>query len=217
MNKKYNLILASQSPRRKELLSWLNIPFEIIPSKIDEETDYKLPNEMAMDLAGVKGKDIFNICSKNPEMGKTYFPIVVSADTLVSLDEKVLGKPQSLSDAKDMLMLLSGKKHKVTTGVYIKLYTNQNEAIKERTFYVETVVEFSKITSDLLEDYLKTKDSLDKAGAYGIQNQAQTFIKNLNGSYSNVVGFPLHEFIEEIKLILGYGNDTKGEWKSLFN
>ncbi len=196
---KYHLVLASGSPRRKELLSHLDIPFTIRPSDIEEVSDKKNPKEVALDLAKQKGENVFpKLSVKNP--------LVVSSDTLVCLNGRIYNKPSDENEAKQMLLELSGKTHEVHTGVYL------TKESKTMGFVVSSQVSFAPITDDLLLPYLKTKESLDKAGAYGIQGAGLTFIEKIVGSYSNVVGFPLYEFIQELKIFIG----AKENWRDAF-
>lgn len=191
---KHQLILASKSPRRKELLSWLKIPFEIIVSDVDEDISPRSPEVMAMDIAHLKGEDIFSKLN----FSKYSNPVVVAADTVVALDNRLYAKPKDIDDARRILKELSGKTHKVVTGVYIKKMNTQEEL-----FSVTSYVEFRDIPDDILETYLETGESLDKAGAYGIQGAGLMFIGKLEGSYSNVVGFPLSDFVERLRKYLG--------------
>lgn len=196
---KYQLILASGSPRRKELLGYLDVSFLITPSDIEEISSFSDPSEVAKDLARQKGNDVFS---------KTVVenPLIVSSDTLVECDGVIYGKPKDRSEAKRILSELSAKTHRVHTGVFLK------SKDKEECFVVSTEVKFAPITEDLLETYLNTNESLDKAGAYGIQGPGLTFIETVNGSYSNVVGFPLYEFIISLKKFIGISDN----WREAF-
>jgi len=191
--------LASGSPRRKELISHLGIPFIVKPSHIEEITEETRPKEVALDLAKKKGDDVFS------KLNSDNF-LVVSSDTLVTLEGRIYGKPKDKTEAKTILLELSGKTHEVHTGVYIR----DND--KNSSFVVSTKVRFASIDEDLLLPYLDTEESLDKAGAYGIQGAGLTFIESIEGSYSNVVGFPLYEFIQELKKFTG----EKNNWRGLF-
>lgn len=212
-NNKYKLILASGSPRRKELLGWVNIPFEIIVSNIEEITDKVHPKEVAEDLATIKGQDVYQ---KIMQVNDDQFPFIISSDTIVTLGEKIYGKPKNVQEAREMLIELEGKKHEVVTAVAFIYRDQKSGDKKERAFSVSTKVTFEKIDRDLLDNYLASGDSLDKAGSYGIQGQGLTFISSIEGSYSNVVGFPLTDFIHEFKKELGYENDTEGKWREIF-
>lgn len=215
-NKKYTLILASKSPRREELLSLVKIPFEISAAKINEKSHFTDPVKIAQDIAKQKGVAVYKEMEKRKNFKKSFFPLIVAADTIVSLKDKVFGKPKNITEAEDMLLELSGKKHQVTTGVYLALVDIDNKNFRENSFYTTTSVQFTSITQDLLGDYLARNDSLDKAGAYGIQSGALTFVSQIQGSYSNVVGFPLSDFIFELKSFIGHDNDHTGLWKNLF-
>jgi len=216
-DKKYSLILGSQSPRRKELLSWMKVPFEIICSDVDENSEISDPREMVEAIALRKARAVFDLCTVKEGFGQTFFPLIVTADTIVCLNKKVYGKPKDVNDARRMLLELSGKDHKVLTGVTILAFNPETNKAKERTFSCGTHVVFDNITEDILENYLASGESLDKAGSYGIQGQTLTFISHLEGSYSNVVGFPLSHFIEELKVFLDYPHDEVGQWRKLFH
>lgn len=200
---KYKLVLGSQSPRRKELLGWLNINFQIKSvdlAEISHETD---PEEVAMDIAHQKGKAVFD------SYGAEENVFVISSDTIVVLENKIYGKPKDREDAKKILSELSDRTHFVITGVTF-LFRNDEGKVREHRFYDQTDVTFNEITPDLMENYLNTNDSLDKAGAYGIQGPSLTFISKVNGSYSNVVGFPLDKVVSELAIVLGEN------WRSRF-
>ncbi len=203
INKKQVLVLASQSPRRKELLGHTFLPFEVDPSDVEEITDKTIPSEVAIQLAEMKAEAVFEKRKSNNE-------IVIGSDTIVVLKNEILGKPIDKSDARKMLLKLSGCTHEVITGV--SLINSE----KSFSFYESTKVTFRDISEDLLERYLETGDSLDKAGAYGIQNQSLSFIEKVEGSYSNVVGFPVDRFLIELKSFLDAGNDDKGIWREIF-
>jgi septum formation protein len=214
--KKYSLILASKSPRRKELLEFLGIPFETIPSNIDEIGDETNPFELALSIAKDKGVFVYKKLESRPHFGKTFFPLVIGCDTIVVLEKKVYGKPKDGQDAGRMLQELSGKTHQVITGVHLGRFDFNLGQYLSKDFYVSSKVKFDIISKDILDNYLCTEDSLDKAGAYGIQGPSLTFISNLEGSYSNVVGFPLSDFVRELKDFLGYPEDQDGKWRGLF-
>ena len=213
---RYQLILASGSPRRKELLSHLEIPFEIVVSDIDEVSVFTEPVAFGEDIARQKGQATIDLLKERSGDGANFFPLVVAADTLVALDGKIYGKPKNTDEAREILSELSGKTHQVVTSVFLaRLDLSSNQWITH-IFSVSTMVSFTKISCDVLENYLATKDSLDKAGAYGIQRQGLTFVDKLEGSYSNVVGFPLSDFIEQLRTFLGHGSNDDGAWRELF-
>ena len=194
---KFTLLLGSQSPRRKELLGWLNIPFEIVTADLDEVSKELEPEDIAVDLASQKAHAV----SKKIDLAKN--PFVISSDTIVVLNQKIYGKPKDVNEARKILSELSDRTHQVITGVSFYFFDKQSLKMREHLFYDSTEVTFNEITPDLMENYLSTKDSLDKAGAYGIQGPSLTFISKVNGSYSNVVGFPLDKIVSELKIILG--------------
>ncbi len=216
-SKLLSLVLASQSPRRKELLGWVGVPFEVFPVDILEKSNLTSPQEVAEDIAVQKGDEAFRLLRERKGFGETFFPCVVSSDTIVCLDTKIMGKPGDVNEARAMLKELAGRLHTVVTGVYVTVLDPRDGKEKSTVFSSTTDVEFDHIPEDVLEEYLKTGDSLDKAGSYGIQGPSLTFIKSLQGSYSNVVGFPLNEFIKELKVLLTSPRDDKGEWRNLFH
>lgn len=189
--KKYNLILGSQSPRRKELLQWSFLPYKIITSDIEEVSSKKNVEEFVMDIANQKALAVYQMTKEG--LADSF---VIGADTIVVCENRILGKPKDLSEAKEMLLSLSGKKHMVYTGVSFVW------GDKTHLFFEKTEVEFDIISEHLLNHYLHTNESLDKAGAYGIQGAALGFIRNINGCYANVVGLPINKVINELSGIL---------------
>ncbi|OUR98505.1 septum formation protein Maf [Halobacteriovorax marinus] len=216
-NNLYNLILASGSPRRKELLGWIGVPFEVISSDVEEVTSEVDPVAVAEDLAALKGRDVLSKLSQRSDFSKTYFPFIVASDTIVTLGEKIYGKPSGPEGARKMLLELEGKEHSVVTSIFMSCFDFEESKMKEMVFSCRSEVTFEKIDKDLLDLYIKSEESLDKAGSYGIQGQGLSFISNLNGSYSNVVGFPLSDFLREFKKFLGHANSVHGEWRELFH
>lgn len=168
---KQTLILASSSPRRKELLEELQIPFVISSSNVDESFDPSLsPEEIVIDLAERKVEAIYL---------NNQHSFILGADTVVCLDGVILGKPTSREDASRMLSELSGKTHSVYTGVAIMA----NGICS--TFYEKTDVLFWELTDEEIHDYLDTGEPFDKAGAYGIQGVGRTLVKEIKGDYLN--------------------------------
>lgn len=184
-----NLILASSSPRRKELLENLRLTFTISSSEVDESFDPTLsPEDVVMDLAERKAKVIFK---ENPEA------FVIGSDTIVVVDGQVLGKPTDDEDAKGMLKKLSGRKHEVYTGVSILSPTGISR------FYERTEVWFWELTDEEINFYVQSGEPLDKAGAYGIQQLGSMLVKKINGDYFAVMGLPVAKTYRELKR-LGY-------------
>lgn len=176
-------VLASGSPRRKELLTSIVPQFEIKVSFEKEETDKTIPQEIVMDLAKHKALNVAKVCEENT--------IVLGADTIVVFDGKILGKPKDINDAKQMLSSLSGKIHSVFTGMCIMVNG------KTDVFFDKSEVEFFSLTGKQIDDYIATGSPFDKAGAYGIQDSG--FVKNIIGSYSNVMGLSLEKLAIHLK------------------
>lgn len=200
------MILGSQSPRRKELLSWLNIPFRILTADLAETSKQTEACKVAMDIASQKAHAVF----ADSEIKSMDLPFIISSDTIVVLDGKIYGKPKDKTEARSILSELSNRTHQVITGVSFYFIDPKTNKKREHLFYDFTEVTFNKITSELMDQYLETGDSLDKAGAYGIQGPGLTFISKVNGSYSNVVGFPLDKVVGELGIILGEN------WRAFF-
>lgn len=170
-------ILASGSPRRKELLSLLINDFKIIPSGEEETPPDNLPADRQPEyLACIKA---LSVAKNNPDC------IVIGADTSVISEGKILGKPKSTDNAREMITALSGKTHKVITGCAVV----KNGVC--RSFSEETLVEFYSLTKREIEDYISTNEPYDKAGAYGIQGKGGLLVKGIIGDYFNVVGLPV--------------------------
>jgi septum formation protein len=184
-----NLILASSSPRRKELLENLRLTFTISSSEVDESFDPTLsPEDVVMDLAERKAQVIFK---ENPNA------FVIGSDTIVVADGQVLGKPTDEADAREMLKMLSGKKHDVYTGVSILSPNGTNR------FFEKTEVWFWELNDEQINFYVQSGEPLDKAGAYGIQQLGSMLVKKINGDYFAVVGLPVSRTYRELKR-LGY-------------
>ena len=181
------LILASNSPRRKQLLSEYGFIFSVIPSDFDENEELLSPVETVKSYALGKAKDVFDKTNGDA--------VVLGADTIVVLDGKILGKPKDNFDAKNMLEKLSNKSHQVITGYCI--YT-KNKII---TDYITTIVKFNELTDELIDKYVATGSPLDKAGAYGIQD-GFNLVKKIDGSYNNVVGLPIEIIKDKLNELL---------------
>jgi septum formation protein len=172
-----NLILASASPRRKELLELLQIPFEVIVSDIEEIVDDQLhPAEMVQSLAEQKAASVAKTNQSS---------FVIGSDTLVVFEGKMLGKPTDAAEAIQMLQMLSGKTHEVYTGVSII----QGEQV--RSFHEKTSVTFFPLSDWEIEDYVSSGEPMDKAGAYGIQGYGSLLVHSIHGDYYSVVGLPV--------------------------
>ncbi len=193
-----HFILASGSPRRKEMIEWLGFPFRIKTLPIDEVSSLEHPSDKAMDIAEKKCLALKTWLKEE----RVERAIVLAADTIVSKDGHCFGKPKDEEEARKTLKTLSGATHSVYTGVALGLWEADSGFSKMNTFFEGTKVEFYSITKDLMDLYISSGEHKDKAGAYGIQGQALTFVKGITGSYSNVVGLPLSEVIQEIKKLL---------------
>ncbi|MCR5175263.1 MAG: Maf family protein [Anaerovibrio sp.] len=172
------IILASASPRRRELLTQIGCKFKVITSHADELSAEGLsPGELVVKNAHLKAAAVAAEHGEYPVLG---------ADTVVSLDGHIYGKPQDEEHARDMLTRFSGRTHQVTTGVVFAWKNNFWQA------WETTEVVFSPLSADQIDEYIATGEPVDKAGAYAIQGRAAVFIDGIRGSYSNVVGLPLH-------------------------
>ncbi|MGG3521992.1 Maf family protein [Bacillus pseudomycoides] len=179
------LILASGSPRRKELLELAGVPFEIVASEIEETIGaYSSPADIVMSLALQKASAVV----ENHEDS-----VVLGADTIVTYESRILGKPKDEAEAKEILQLLSGKTHEVYTGV--ALISKE----KTVTFYERTEVTFWELTEEEIDAYIATKEPLDKAGSYGIQGKGSIFVQHIQGDYYSVVGLPIARLVRELK------------------
>lgn len=183
--KNYKIILGSHSPRRKELLEKTGLKFIVRPSDVEEDfKNFINIEEAAKAMANLKAKSFNDL--KNNE-------ILICADTLVSVGKKILGKPKSEKEAEEMLRLLSGKVHKVTTGITIK--SNKNE----KNFFDSTKVVFKVLTEKEIKYYVKNYKPFDKAGSYAIQEWIGLIgIKKISGSYFNVMGLPTEKLYSEL-------------------
>lgn len=189
------IILASASPRRKELLEQIGVDFEIEVS--DKETAIKErdPVEECRTQAYNKAVDIVEK-SKLKYSDKDF--VVISADTIVAIEGKILGKPKDKSDARQMLETLSGRKHRVYTAVFV--YNSLKDSYE--SFVEDTPVEVARLSSEEIEDYLEKKEPYDKAGAYAIQGYFSRYIVGIEGDYYNVMGLPVgrlyREYLKEL-------------------
>ena len=215
MQKEQNvrLVLASASPRRRELLSQIGLEFTVMPSKKEENAKATEAGALVQELSRQKAVDIWEQLSggqgQNPDADqeqiseKTQEPnlngkrqpelLVIGADTVVCCEGKILGKPHSREAAAEMLTALQGRSHEVYTGV--TLYS-QSETV---TFFECTQVEFYPMTEVEISEYIDSKEPMDKAGAYGIQGLGARFVKGIRGDYNNVVGLPVGRLYQELK------------------
>ena len=215
MQKEQNvrLVLASASPRRRELLSQIGLEFTVMPSTTEENAKTTEAGALVQELSRQKAVDIWEQLSggqgQNPDADQeqiseeTQEPnlngkrqpelLVIGADTVVCCEGKILGKPHSREAAAEMLTALQGRSHEVYTGV--TLYS-QSETV---TFFECTQVEFYPMTEVEISEYIDSKEPMDKAGAYGIQGLGARFVKGIRGDYNNVVGLPVGRLYQELK------------------
>jgi septum formation protein len=184
------LVLASASPRRTELMQEAGYVFEVLVPEVEEAHDESLTcEELTMENARLKAIAIAS---------QRHDAVVIAADTLVYLDEKPIGKPRDMEEAAAMLRRLSGRTHKVCTGVAIM----SAGGAEERTFPVISEVTFKLLTEEIIRDYHSRIQPLDKAGAYAVQDESAMIIEQVEGSWSNVKGLPMERLMEELQDLL---------------
>ncbi|MCH5240556.1 MAG: septum formation protein Maf [Muribaculaceae bacterium] len=185
---KYHILLASKSPRRREILKLLNIPFSVVNiDGLDESfpSDMK-PEKVSQFIADKKADEFLKRIGDDE--------VIITADTVVICDDKILGKPKDKKEAHEMLRFLSGKTHKVTTGVTIAT------RYKRISFSSESLVTFAELTDEEIEYYIDVFHPFDKAGAYGIQEWiGAVAVAEIDGSFYNVMGLPVHRLYQELK------------------
>ena len=177
------LILASESPRRRELLSGFCLPFEILPAHADEHCDLTDPTAYAEELARRKGRAVAETLAAS---GEGEITVVVSADTVVATEKEILGKPRDRADAIRMLSELSGSTHRVITGIALTCNGVTHSS------YEVTEVSVDPIPLEEIERYVDSGDPMDKAGGYGIQGDFSRWVRGIRGCYFNVVGLPMN-------------------------
>jgi septum formation protein len=186
------IILASASPRRRELLSQVGVTFEVIPSTVEEICNETNPSKMVEKLSEQKAESVAKTQSGDF--------IVIGADTIVAKDGVVLGKPSDEENAFVMLQSLQGTVHQVYSGVtLVSRYSGEKTV---RSFHVMTTVELFPMTEGQMLDYIATGDCMDKAGAYGIQGCFAEYVKGITGDYYNVVGLPISRLMRELRPLL---------------
>jgi septum formation protein len=182
-------VLASSSPRRRELLSRLGLPFEVIPSDVAEDQDKTLaPVELAVGLATDKARSV---------AARLKDGLVIGADTIVVLDGEIMGKPKDEEEAFSMLSRLSGARHSVITGIAIVDIDNG----KEHKDAEITQVSMHPISEGRIRDYISRRKPFDKAGAYAVQETSDSFISKVEGSYTNVMGLPMEKLKEMLTMV----------------
>ncbi len=189
LTKGQSVILASGSPRRKELLSQAGFSYHVMVSDIEEVITETNPAKVVMSLSSQKASDVAEKCLDG---------IIIGADTVVAMEGVILGKPKDEKDAFLMLKRLSGTIHSVFTGVCI-ICKKEGQIVDKKVFYEETKVTMYPLEEEEILDYIASKEPMDKAGAYAIQGKAGIFIKEIKGDYYNVVGLPIGRLVQELK------------------
>jgi len=188
----YRIILASASPRRREIMNQIGIRFEVIPSVGEEVITKTEPDKVVCELSAQKAAEILE---------KTEGAVVVlGADTIVAHNGRILGKPVDAEDAKRMIASYAGDTHEVFTGVTV-LVRDVDGTVKKSSFAIRTGVRVRAMSEAEIDWYVATKEPLDKAGAYGIQGKFAPFIEGIDGDYYNVVGFPIAAVISETRML----------------
>lgn len=182
------IVLASGSPRRKELLALLGWEFDILPAEQEEIIRGSTPADIVMELSLQKALEVS--ARTQEEM------LVIGADTMVALSNQVMGKPEDEAQACHMLQKLQGQIHQVYTGVTLVYGSGQRR--EQYTFYERTNVEMYPMTQEQIQDYVRTGEPMDKAGAYAIQGIAARYVKQIQGEYNNVVGLPVARLYQEM-------------------
>ena len=191
------IILASGSPRRRELLSQIGIEPKIMPSAVDETITSPDPEEAVMELSARKAEDVAARADKGT--------LIIGADTVVAVKGQILGKPKDCHDAERMLGLLQGQSHQVYTGVTLIL--KEGSGSRGITFAEKTEVFVYPMTQEEILDYVRSGEPMDKAGAYGIQGRFAAYIRGICGDYTNVVGLPVGRVWQEKKRLM---EETEG-------
>ena len=191
-NKDRRIILASASPRRKELLSQVGFEFDIITSDCEEITTKTKPSEVVEELSYLKATDVAGKLDKQEKL------LIIGSDTVVALDDRIMGKPKDEEDAFMMLKALQGREHSVITGVTM-IFTEPGKADKKIVFSKETKVWFYSMNDDEIRAYIDTKEPMDKAGSYAIQGLCAAYIERIEGDYNTVVGLPVAEICKVLR------------------
>ena len=183
------IILASQSPRRRELLEMLGYPFEVKVSEAEEKITSTNPAQVTEELSCQKAETVAEMIQEG---------LVIGADTVVSQDDKILGKPMDRQDAREMIQILQGRNHKVYTGVTV-IERKAGWEVRRVTFSEETIVKVASMTSKEVEQYISLPEPYDKAGGYGIQGKGALLVEKIEGDYFNIVGLPISLLYKELR------------------
>lgn len=218
------LILASNSPRRRELLQQVGLDFQVIPSDCEEICTLRAPEALVEELARQKAENVAGKLVERLQNGEDLSQkvqkaedlpegsnkeneeelVVLGADTVVALDGKILGKPKDEEEAFHMIQSLQGRAHQVYSGVaLIAMSGRRGELVSAKTFHVSTEVEVVSMTAEEIRNYIATGEPMDKAGAYGIQGRFAAYIEGIGGDYYNVVGLPISRLMRELRRLGG--------------
>ena len=196
MKSKKKIVLGSASPRRRELLQQIGMDFTIVTSDCEERISKTVPEEVVQELSLMKAKDVFAKIKREASTNISEV-LVIGADTIVALEGEILGKPHSKESAISMLNHLQGKAHQVYTSV--SFVWEENDEMQTHTFFECTEVEVLPMTEQEIAYYVSLNTCMDKAGAYGIQNEFACYVKGIKGDYNNVVGLPVGRVYQELK------------------
>lgn len=210
---KSRLILASGSPRRKELLEQIGAEFEILPAKGEEVITSDIPSQVVMELSAQKAEEVSGRYKEELGEGKESGEergsgepkdtvVILGADTVVAYENKILGKPKDEADAVRMLQMLAGNTHSVFTGV--TLIIERAGKTEKKTFFAETKVTMYPMSKEEIQAYVATGEPMDKAGSYGIQGRCAAYIERIEGDYNNVVGLPVALVYQTLKKIIDF-------------
>lgn len=212
------IVLASASPRRRELMEQIGLKFEVLVSNVPEHVTAREPEKVVEELSAQKAEAVFKLLEGLPPYGlasasgQAEAVLVVGADTVVSAGGRILGKPADREDAAEMLAMLSGRSHEVFTGVTL-IYRSDSGEIRRKSFHEKTEVVFYPMSRAEIARYVSTGDCMDKAGAYGIQGFCARYIREIRGDYNNVVGLPVGKLYQEAKSMCDreeWDQDEKG-------
>ena len=189
------VILASRSPRRRELMELIGFPFVVRVSDLEETMTSREPAAVTEELSWQKAHAVAE------ELADEEGIIVIGADTVVAVEGEILGKPAGIDEARSMIRLLQGREHMVYTGVTVLRRSTGQREYRE-TFSEGTMVSVAPMSDREIETYIRTEEPYDKAGAYGIQGSFAKFIRGIHGDYYNVMGLPVHQLYDRLKRIL---------------
>lgn len=192
------IILASGSPRRRELMEQIGIRTEVMPSSVEERVTSDIPDQVVLELSGQKAEDV-------AEKTEGRDVLVIGADTVVASEGRILGKPGSVAEAGEMIASLAGKCHQVYTGVTL-IYRDPSGEMRRKAFAERTDVYVYPMDEEEIRGYAGCGEPMDKAGAYGIQGRFAAYVEKIDGDYNNVVGLPVGRLYQEIKELTGGWN-----------